>query len=259
MDCRILAANTILAQTHSDKIWFDDPRVKLAILRATGIVDMKLGRKFSGVSTMEVTPYVSPALKPQADEEGEGENTSTCELLGVTAASSATTEMWTVTFSSTTAFSVTGSLSKSQGSGTIGTAFVSTNADISIATDAFSGTPVTSDKIYFMTYKHHKSIVCLASMLAVGLISKGQQMQGPVNENDPGIQMYNDAINLLDDIVEDKAGLIGVNYLPDTKDIMQSYEIDVFGYDISNYGTDTYSRFAGDSTNSNNWPFWFAK
>lgn len=70
-------------------------------------------------------------------------------ISGERCADAATNETWTITFSSSTAFSVSGSVSGSQGSGTVGTEFTSTNTNVTFTVIAGGTAFAVSDVITF--------------------------------------------------------------------------------------------------------------
>lgn len=243
IDVRIMSQGVVQQFTHADTIDVDDARTEMAILRATGIIDLKLAPIITSGTSLCVTPYAGPPIRPQAayDETTTSENVGTSagtdgRLYGIVPASTAYTEMWTVTFTSTTAFTVVGSYSGAQGTGSTSTLFTSTNSDITIPIDCWTGTHATGDKFYIPVYKHHRSIVLLATMLATGLIFKGSGMAIRAADNE-GAKLYDDAIALLDAIVDagslpDLALVTGSN---DSRDLASPYEIDVYGFDITRY------------------------
>lgn len=253
VDLRIMTLDFIRSVTHSSTIFVDDPRATMALLRARGIIDLKLGNVVSGVTTFETTPYASPVLKPAADENGSGENTGTCSMLGLIPNSTAITEQWQITFTSTTAFSATGSISGAQGTGTAGTAFTSTNGMITIPTDAFTGTQAIGNDYYIAVYKHIPEIVLLSTMLATGLIYKGSAAGTAPGLSAEGAKLYDDAMKLLDSIVKGDSGLLGISYDLDTTDLQTIYEISPLGFDSSNYAQDPVNKYATSTYGNTVW------
>lgn len=255
IDPRILMMDSIEKLTHADTLLLSDTMIDLFSLRARGIIDSKLGNYISGVSTFETTPYSGPVLIPRPDHDNTGENTGTGILYGCLPASDAYTELWTIKFTSDTAFSVTGSFSGFQGTGSISADFTSTNSDLVISSDAWAGTPASGDEFYIPVYKHLPEIVSLSSLLTAGLILKGVNANTSTEGAGIGTKFYNDAISLLDDIANGTSGLLGVNTLIDSSDLMISYEISHAGYDISNYRSDEVSRYINNTDAS--YPFWW--
>jgi hypothetical protein len=245
LDLRLFTWNFLQEYSHTSLLEFTDPRIDMAIMRGSAVVDLKLGKIISGDSALHVTPFPSPILIPYSDTNGEGENEGSCILEGVIINSSAYTEYWTLTFTSSTAFTLKGSISGSQGSGLTSAAFTSTNGDITIPADAWSGTPATGDKFYFASYRHHQSIVLLATMLSTGLVFKG--LDGRTSgEESAGAKLYKDALSLLNEIVTSDAGLIGINTSISCDDILAPYEINRFGFDVTGYRAEPFNKYLAE-------------
>lgn len=259
IDVRIMAMNTLREKTHADTTFLNDPMINLSALRAKGIIDLKLGNVISGVTTLETTPYAGPPLVPLPDEDNKGENTGTTGLMyGLSPASTAYTEQWTVTFTSATAFGVVGSFSGSQGTGSTTAEFTSTDSDIVIPTEAWEGTHVSGDIFYIPVYKHLPSIVMLSTMLATGLIFKGQATGAAPDMNPEGAKLFDDALAMLDAMAAGEINIIGVNNLIDSKDLMISCEYSLAGYNVSNFVEDEYSRFISN-TYASSIPWWWGR
>jgi len=254
LDARILMFDAIENLTHASTLLLNDLMIDTFALRARGIIDMKLGAIFSGTSVIETTPYTGPVLIPRPDHDNTGENTGTGVLYGAIPASDAYTELWTVYFTSDTAFTVTGSYSGSQGTGSISTDFTSTNSDLVIPSDAWAGTPASGDYFYIPVYKHVPEIVALSTLLTAGLILKGVNANTSTEGAGIGTKFYNDAMSLLDEVASGTSSLMGINTLINSSDLMTSYEISHAGYDISNYQDDENPRYINNS--SAVYPFW---
>ena len=250
MDVRLMSAEFFRDTNYSGTIDFDDPRVEHALLQAKGIIDLYLGSIITSESSLEITPFAGPPLRPKADMRNEGENQTQVYLYGIQPASTAYTELWTIDFSSATAYSVKGSFSGAQGSGTISTAFTSTNTDIVIPNDVWYGTPASGDRLLVCVYKHHQSIVVISSMLAAAFLYKSIAGENPDSGNQ-GNDLYKKAIDALEMIQNGDSGLLGVDLQIDTSDIMVPYEVSVRGDDVSNYSNDEYDRYT--STQYNCW------
>jgi hypothetical protein len=254
LDTRILMFDAVEKLTHADTLLLNDLMIDMFALRARGIIDMKLGATLTGTSVIETTPYCGPVLIPRPDHDNTGENTGTAVLYGCAPASDAYTELWTIYFTSDTAFTVTGSYSGSQGTGSTTTDFTSTNSDIVIPSDAWSGTPAAGDYFYIPVYKHVPEMVAISSLLTAGLILKSINANTSTEGAGIGTKFYNDAESLLDDIASGTSGLMGVNTLLNSSDLMISYEISHAGYDISNYQDDENARYINNT--SAVYPFW---
>jgi hypothetical protein len=256
IDVRIMSLDFLREFTHSNTIFLDDPRISMALLRARGIVDLKLGGIVSGTTTFETTPYISSTLTPAADENDEGENETTSgTLLGIIPSADALTELWTFEFSDADTYTITGSMSGVQGGGdtTSVTPIVSTNTHITVPIDAWSGTFVAGDKFYIPVYRHIPEIVLLSTMLATGLIYKGSAAGNAPGDNPAGAKLYDDAIKLLDSIANGNSGLMGISFELDTTDLQTIYEISPWGYDVSAYSTDERNKYATESFHNRPW------
>lgn len=93
-------------------------------------------------------------------------NTGSGGLTEATASASAITELWTVTYTSSSAFSVSGALSGAQGTGTKSTAFASTNGYLSIAAASWSGTPSSGDIFFIRVFAVEPTLVDVSACLA---------------------------------------------------------------------------------------------
>lgn len=256
LDVRTLAMNSLPVWTHADTLYLSDRMITLFLLRAKGIINFELASVISSETTLETIPYVGPALIPLPDEENTGENVGTGVLWGLIAASTSYTEYWTVTFTSDTAFSVEGSYSGAQGTGSTSVAFTSTNGDITIPADAWSGTPATGDKFYIPVYRHHPSIVTIATMLATGLIFRGQSTGAAPDTNPAGAQLFDDAMKSLKMMKEAGGAILGVNTIVNSSDLLVPFEITSFGADVTNYRPDELSRYLTNTTTYSSLPWW---
>jgi len=174
LDIRLLN-ELVQPQTENSKILMDDNRVLWAIYMASSELRAGIYRTYAGDSALTASsPYSSMAITPKENEHsGISENSGSGVLYGIVPASTAETEMWKITFSSSTAFSVVGSRSGSQGSGTTSATFTSTNGYISIPSDVWSGTPAASDVFYISTYKHYTLVIYITSLIAASIIHNG--------------------------------------------------------------------------------------
>jgi len=253
IDVRILN-EIIQSQTENSKILADNSRLLWAIFWATDEVRTSLYRTYPGDSYLEAdAPYCSPVLVPKYNEHsGVSENTGSATLYGIVPSSSAETELWTITFSSASAFSVTGSRSGSQGSGTKGVAFTSTNTWISIPADVFSGTPANEDIFYVAVYKHYQLIVYLTSLVAASIVHNGLFNFLAPNET-PITDRFRQEANRLIKNLNNGYDFSGTPFrlpsfsIDDRAEIANPFYIDRLGLDISNYSdTEEPSIITGD-------------
>lgn len=165
------------------------------ILLADGQIRSEL-REIYG-SDLTVTPYVGiPYWVPDSFGAGGG------VLYSATAASTAVSETWTLTFTSATAFGFKGTVSgPSQGtSGSTGSSSSSTNARITIAsTDWDISTPPVSGNIFYIsTYNHEPTLVKISSLLAAAdLLDSIYGEQVPNTSSDSSERFRNEAMGII--------------------------------------------------------------
>jgi hypothetical protein len=80
------------------------------------------------------------------------------------------TQMYTITFTSSTAFTVDGQVEGSMGSGNTSTNFTAGNGDFTISSDAWFGTFTDKQKFYFAIYSWYPRIVRLAVAAATAMV-----------------------------------------------------------------------------------------
>lgn len=253
IDMRLILADNLDRLTHADTINIDDYRAEMYLLRARGVIEAALSGITSSATDFETTPYAGPPIVPKADydETTTSENTGSGVLYGIVPASTAYTELWTITFTGATAYSVAGSYSGSQGTGSTSTTFTSTNADISIPNDVWAGAPATGDKFYVPVYRHHASIALISTLLACGLYLMG--LHGGISTGDAKTDtLYNKGMDLLNKIVQNGA-IMGSDFSFNTSDMMVPYEISIFGEDVTNYRADEIARYTDNARNA-----WYA-
>jgi hypothetical protein len=140
-------------------------QVRAQVAKTDGQIRSALRQLYG--SDLTISPWA-------ASPEAKSTNTGTGVLSDATIGASAITELWTITFSSTTAFSVSGALSGGQGSGTTGSAFTSTNSYLVIPTANWSGTPAASDKFYVRVYEVDALLVDCSAHLAAAVVLQAQ-------------------------------------------------------------------------------------
>lgn len=257
----VRAKNRILReQDRNGRILMDNAMLAPFVMEATGIILGRLQSRYSGYGAFETTPYTAPPQKAVSNEDGTGENTGTGTLMIVSPASTAETELWEITFTSTTAFTVSGTRSGSQGTGTTGTTFTSTNSDISIESGFWvAGAEgfVDGDKFYVPVYNNYPMIVAIATLLAAGLANQALYTEVAPNQNNVGTGYYEQGMKLLD-YLADPTGSASLPSLSDANldDLQVFYEITDTGYDVTGYKTDEYSRTGGQLTQIT-YPFWW--
>jgi hypothetical protein len=148
----------------------DDQRLLSHIFRSDSIIRARLSGFYTETALEDSAPWNS---LPQAriQQGNVDSNLGSGILSDVNPASTADTELWTITFGGVSTFSVISTLGGGQGSGNTGTVFTSTNAKLVIPVANWSGTPQSGDQFYVSTYKHRPLIVTLSAIHSAYLAS----------------------------------------------------------------------------------------
>jgi len=145
-------------------------------------------------------------------------------------------QVYKLQFTDATAFDVTSELSGTQGSGTIGTEFTTTDTFLTIPKECWNGDPIAADIFYIRVYNYSGMMVHLSSLLTAAYI-----LDTIYTEEVPDAsaaagrysRLYNSLIKAL------QKGLVkleGNGILErDLDPIQVDYVIDNFGRDVTNY------------------------
>lgn len=175
---------------------------------------------------------------------------STVTLMGVVVKSTAITEQWIVKFTGEDAFTLTGSFSGAQGSGTIAADFASTNTDIEIkSADWVLGDDSVVEQgtiIVFGTYTSHNTVRTLSAQLAAASVISSLYSNSESEEAAWARSLRKQAMDMLKVLVDPKndASLTTISYTENSMESV-SWTIDRFGRDLTDYGefTDDASAF----------------
>ena len=218
---------------------------------------------YPGESFLDTTPQALPPLLPKENSHsGVVENTGSGVLYGIVPSSDAQTELWTIEFSSATAFSVTGSRSGSQGSGTKGTAFTSTNTWISIPADVFGGTPADGDKFMVAVWRQYPMVIYLTSLIAASIIHNGLFNFLAPNESqitDRFRQEANRLIKALNNGYDFKGQPFRLPSfsIDDMAEIPNPFHVNRLGVDDSNYSSTEEPNIRSTEQYYEGYPFWW--
>ncbi len=226
-------SNTDTTDT-SQPITLDEIEAK--ILSAKGAIHQHLDIIYASAA-LRVTPYSGIVAKSYSA-------TSTGKLWAITANANAHTEMWKITFTSTTVFSVEGSKSGVQAAGSVGAVYTLTN-DIIIGTNMWTGTFASGDKIYAPIYDTFPSLVEISAKLAAAYVLQGIYTQGVPNESEQSKTYERQAINYLKRLgrPDSNDGLsLGKPVSLDLESLAAPYKISEFGTDSGKYYEDYTTR-----------------
>ena len=262
LDVRLLNEQ-IQPTTENSKILLDDNRVLFHIYLATSEVSASLYGTYGGDSALKTTPFAFPPIVPKDNpESGITENSGDGLLYGIQVSSSAKTELWTITFSDATTYSVKGSRSGSQGSGNTGSDFTSTNGWITIPSDVWSGTPASGDKFYVSVWDVYPVIGYVTSLLAASLVHDSLFTSLAPNESPLGSKLKEMAYRILDNLNRgyDENGtpyrLPSFDYT-DLSEMPIPFWIDYWGRDVSNYSDVEEPAIIADDIKLNEKPWYY--
>jgi hypothetical protein len=223
-------------------------RIEEQILLSSGIVLGTLEGVYNGESALEVSaPYVK---KPVANLKNQSPK---IRLDKVGISSSAVTELWTLGMNviesgQNVNFTLEGSTSGSQGTGSDAADFTSTNEHIQILTAYWTFNNQKGqegDEIYFSTYKHKRIIVALTAMLAAGALLNSLISEFSIKGSSIGDKLLDRAYELLYKLSrpneDDGISLTTIPTLTiDTTGF--SYQIDALGIDQTDYDSSVSSE-----------------
>ena len=213
------------------------------IIQATGYVDSTLRKISGGTSGLYVpAPYGGRPLN-NVNNSSWG-TVSAPRLEGVGVAAGAVTELWTVRFTgaSTGAFSVYGSVSGAQGTGTTSALFTATDSDITIATASWLQTDTTfqpEDRIDIPVYKALPSIVRVTAWLACADVLDSFFSEVSPNTSSLGEKLYRRAEKFLDALVKGERKLSSAATSAREFQEIAANGLTMLGDDISDYDTVT--------------------
>ena len=216
----------------------DDARVRQYILRADSVIRDALRPYYAMDSEVEDTPYNGPPQAPFAvpDHDISG-NSSDGALSDITVASNAKTEVFTITFTGNTAFSVSGTVSGSQGTGSTASDFTASNSSIVIPAANWSGTFAANDVIKVAVYRAKPLIVTCSALLATGLLLKSS-FEGGDGVSARGVDFQTQAEDLIDRLqrpYEDDGLQLDTFSARDLTPEGVAYFVDMVGKDVSRY------------------------
>ena len=241
--CTIKDVRDLLPQIYDneDNVYvIPESRIRNSILVSNGELRGHL-RLYYGTDLTD-TPWASI---PEPDIDNNASSGSL--LLGdgtneITAASTAVSQLWTITFSDATTFTVVSDLYGVQGGATTGTVFTSTNAQLVFNHSLWSGTFAAADVFYVRTYNYEVFLVQLSALAAAVQLLDGFYTDEMPNLSQASIkyrrQYESNLSKLRNKTITLEKGLISRDIDP----IQVDYEIDSYGQDVTNYADDEWDR-----------------
>lgn len=211
-----------------------DQKIEQHIYSADAIVWGYLTPTYSSSSLNSETPYFMGPV-PLDDNDSSG------YLQGVVVASTAITEQWLIKFTDVDTFSVYGSFSGSQGSGTIGADFITDNADIQIISADWdlgdNSTITVPNRFLFATYISHPVVRMLSSKLAAANLIDALYSVAESKQSTWSKALRKECMDFLKALVDPSSGvsLNDVNEGDVSPYEAVAWTIDEYGRDVTNY------------------------
>jgi len=226
-----------LAEEETEKLIVADRELMQYLLQASSIVKSYLSKRFGTAFT--TTPYFSPSI-PNRDN---AKPIYAWGLTGITVGGGATTEQWQLKFNTSTAFTLSGLITGSDGNGTTDADFTSDSGDVVIAStfwDISNQIPAPEDILYFSTYKHHGAVVTLTAKLACAYCLKAIASSVDVDGMKSAESMEDEVMEMLKNLADSKKGL-SLTGGDDSVDlnILQHYNVSLLGEDTTDYETES--------------------
>lgn len=207
-------------------------RLRGFILRSDGIIRTALRATYGADLTSGITPWASIPETDEDNDAGSGEL-----LPDITVDADAITEVWTLTFTSTTEYNIVGSLSGSQGTGATGSDSASTNGYITVPTANWSGTFAIGDVFYVRTYDIEAAVVEMSALMASGVVLQSRYTEFVPNRSEISREYMEEARKRVDQVTDgDSPYALEVGRSArDIDPIQVDWEIDAYGNNITDY------------------------
>ena len=206
------------------------------ILTSDGVIRSKLKRVYG--SDLTTTPW-SKIPEPNPNNGGDA-------ILSpfITVSSDAITEVWTLTFTSSTEFTISGSISGSQGTGSTTSDSSSSNGYITIPSSKWSGTPSVGDVFYIRVYNVEQTLVELSAKRAAATILNSIYTEFVPNQSETARRLLEEVDEVLNKLVDPNSpDELSIGRLAPDLDPLQllpGYWVSDEGEDISKYAPDEY-------------------
>lgn len=210
--------------------------IRSLITRTDARLKMDL-KPYYGSSLTTSSPYATTPIA-RFGNSASGKlllaNAAGTETLTVSS-SLANTQVYTITFTSSTAFSVESDLTGSNGSGTTSGDFTTTDTYLTIPTELWNGTFFNGDVHYVRVYTHESALVYLSALLAANQVLNTiytEEVPDASASAERYLEQYRNQIRALQ---RGEAFLEKGLSTRDIDPIQVDYEIDVYGTDATDY------------------------
>jgi hypothetical protein len=227
----------------------DDARVQQYMMRADAILRDTLRPLYTiDTDLNESAPWNGPPQVPFAvPDQSIDANSDDGALSDITVSTAAITETLTITFTSSSAFGVVGSVTGSLGTGTTGGEH--TSGYLTIPAANWSGTFASGDIVYVSVYKAKPLIITLSALLSAGLMLKSTY-QG-IGISEMGKEYWEQGQDLLKKLQKpytDEGLQLDSFSARDISPQGVSYAVDVLGRDVSKYADNELTPWTDSTT-----------
>lgn len=235
-----LLKQTILGQKQDEeRVLVTDADIDLEIIKRSGLVMDALTKVVGTVpSGLQVTPYFGSPVVNYMNVRGLDEEAP--KLTGVTVGASAVTELWTIRFTSDTAFRVRGSVSGVQtATGAVGSNYTSdTDDDLVIPTGAWEIQDTGFDEgdfVYVPTYHVYPTVVQITSYLTAGDILDRLLSEHSPEMSKHGASLYKKGMDWLKMLQSGDMSLGDSSSVPPVEFQEMRYDVTLLGDDVTDY------------------------
>ncbi len=194
-------------------------------------------RPYYGSTLTTSTPYATSPV-PRFGNTQTGnlllENAAGTETLTVSSSLS-NTQVYTITFTSTTAFSVSSDLTGANGTGSTASDFTTTDTFLTIPTELWNGSFFNGDVHYIRVYTHESALVQLSALLAANQVLNTiytEEVPDASASAEKYLEQYQRQVRALQ---RGEAFLEKGLSTRDINPIQVDYEIDEYGVDATDY------------------------
>ena len=204
-------------------------------------------RPYYGADLTTSAPYATtPIPRFGNSEDGNILLTNAAGSATLTVSSSlSATQVYTVKFTSATAYTVESDLTGANGTGATGSSFTTTDTFLTLPTGIFNGTFFNTDVHYIKCYQHEPALVYLSALLAANTILNTiytEEVPDASATAERYLEQYERQIRALQN---GQAFLEKGLSTRDINPIQLDYEIDEYGVDATNYADKDYNPRTG--------------
>ena len=216
------------------------------ITRTDSRLRMELKPYYSGTLTTS-TPYATPPV-PRFGNTQTGnlllQNPAGSSTLTVSSSLTAT-QVYTITFTSATAFSVSSDLTGANGTGSTSSNFTTTDTFLTIPSALWNGSFFNGDVHYVKVYTHESALVQLSALLAANQVLNTIYTEEVPDASASAEKYMEQYLRQMRALQRGEAFLEKGLSTRDINPIQLDYEIDEYGTDATNYADKDYNPRTG--------------